>query len=218
MNEIKYVNAHTHDRDDTNIISIVSYRIGVNTLDTSRPYSAGIHPWDTQCCDINAIHNAIETTANLCAIGEIGLDYAASKKNKNIQMLYFCEQLKEAITRKLPVVIHCVKAWEDMLPTLKEYAPKLKGIMIHGFIGDKNTMRELLKIGVYISYGFDASASPKTLETLKEIPLDRLFLENDASKGNIIELYEEVASLRGISVEELKSIIFENQNRLYELD
>lgn len=218
MSEIKYINAHTHNRDDNNIISIVSYRIGVDTIDTSKPYSAGIHPWDTQCCDINSIHKVIETTPNLCAIGEIGLDYAASKKNKNIQMLYLCEQLKEAANKNLPVVIHCVKAWEDMLPTLREYAPKLKGIMIHGFIGDLNTMKELMKIGTYISYGFDASASPKTLETLKQIPLDRLFLENDASEGDIKELYEKVAALRGITVEELKSIIYDNLNRLYELD
>ncbi|MEG1793518.1 MAG: TatD family hydrolase [Rikenellaceae bacterium] len=218
MNEVKYINAHTHNRDDDNIISIVSYRIGVDTIDFSHPYTAGVHPWDTQCCDVNAIAKAIETTENIIAIGEIGLDYAASKKNKNIQMLYFCEQIKEAAKRGLPIVIHSVKAWDDMLPTLKEYAPTIKGIMIHGFIGDKNTFHELIKIGAYISYGFDASASPKTLETLKEIPLEKLFLENDASGGDIVELYQEVANLRNISVEELKKVIFDNFNKLYDLD
>ena len=210
-----FINAHTHDRDDNNVISIVSYRIGVDTVDSSAPFTMGVHPWDTQSFDVNAIRKTIIPNENLKAIGEIGLDYAKGKKNRNIQLLYFRQQLDIAESMDLGAVIHCVKAYDDMMPILQEYAPKLKFIMLHGFIGDPQLAVQLTKMGVYLSFGFTSLNSNKTEDSIRRTPLEMLFLETDDMDNRIEEMYEEVSVIKGCSVEELKEQISNNYQKTY---
>ena len=57
--------------------------------------------------------------------------------------------------------------------------------------------------------------SPKTMEALREVPLDRLFLESDTADRPIEELYRRVAKEKNIDVEILKKIISDNYTKLF---
>lgn len=213
-----YVNVHTHDEtDDENVFGIIAYRIGVDKVETDIPYTCGIHPWDTMDVDINSIRPLINNNENLYGIGEIGLDYYNGQKNRNIQILYFTKQLDIAVELSKIVVIHCVKAYDDLTAVLSEYMPKLRGVIIHSFVGDTVLAKKLTDMGAYLSFGPRSLKSPKTVEALKAVPADRVFIENDDSGDDIIELYGMAAEKMGMEKEQLKDIVWQNFKTLFEV-
>ena len=110
------------------------------------------------------------------AIGEIGLDYRY--EGRDAQREVFISQLRTAKEYSLPVCIHCVRAWGDMMSILREHRPA--GVM-HGFSGSAEILHEVLALGLYV--GFNGSSTnpgnKKALAAIKEVPLDRLLLETD---------------------------------------
>ena len=213
-----YVNVHTHDEtDEKNVFSIISYRIGEDKVRTDIPYTCGIHPWDTMNVDINCIRPLINNNENLYGIGEIGLDYYNGQKNRNIQILYFTKQLEIAVELSKVAVIHCVKAYDDMLAILADYMPKLRGAIIHSFIGDTVLAKKLTDMGAYLSFSPRSLKSPKTIEALKAVPADLIFIENDESGEDIIQIYESAAQKMGIETERLKEIVWNNFKTLFEV-
>lgn len=189
----KYIDIHTHNpRED-----VVS------------PTMAGIHPWlaeskvelpDFAQCDI---------------VGETGLDYVC-QVDRELQKRLFREHLAGAIEANKPVVLHVVRAVDDVLKILAEYRP-LRGVVFHGFIGSWQQAERCIERGYYLSFGARSLRSPKTCEVIAKMPHDLLFCETDAEhdKGNIEQIYSEVAKLRGVSIEELTKSIEENYNTIF---
>jgi TatD DNase family protein len=93
----------------------------------------------------------------------------------------------------------------------------LRGVIFHGFIGSSLLCQQLTKQGYYISFGFNALRSPKTMEALRSCPLNRLFLETDTTAKDINDLYAEVAKLKDIDIEELTENIYNNYTKLFSL-
>ena len=189
----KYIDIHTHNPRE----------------DVLSPTMAGIHPWlaesgaelpDFSQCDI---------------IGETGLDYA-SKVDKEAQKRLFIEHLEAAIKANKPIVLHAVRAVDDILNILKDYSA-LRGVIFHGFIGSWQQAERCIEQGYYLSFGVRSLRSPKTCEVIAKIPQNLLFCETDAEhdKGNIEQVYSEVAKLRGVSIEELTKSIEENYNTIF---
>lgn len=108
-----------------------------------------------------------------------------------------------------PLVIHCVRTLEHILRIRKEMQPVQPWIM-HGFRGKPQQLQSLLSAGIYVSFGLHFNK-----ESLRLCPLDRMLLETDDTIAPIEPLYQEVARLKGISVEELKQVIWENANKLF---
>ena len=188
----KYIDIHTHNPQE-----------GVLS-----PTMAGIHPWlagemvelpDFSQCDI---------------VGETGLDYAC-EVDKELQKRLFIEHLEAAIKANKPVVLHIVRAIEDVLNILKDYS-SLRGVIFHGFIGSWQQAQRCIELGYYLSFGPRSLRSTKTCEVIAKIPHELLFCETDAEhdKGNIEQVYSEVAQLRGVSIEKLAECIEENYNKL----
>lgn len=189
----KYIDIHTHNPRE----------------DVLSPTMAGIHPWqadrewqlpDFAHCDI---------------IGETGLDYAC-KVDKEAQRRLFIEHIKGAEKVQKPIVLHVVRAIEDVLEILKSHKG-LRGVVFHGFVGSWQQAIRCIERGYYLSFGVRSLRSPKTREVIEKIPHTQLFCETDAEehKGNIEQIYSEVAAIRGVSIEALGHSIEENYNRLF---
>ena len=186
-----YIDIHTHNPQ----------------ADHPTPTSAGIHPWHaaSELIDEAAMHSAD-------LIGEIGLDYACNV-DRALQEQIFRQQLSLAERLHKPVVVHCVRAFEPMMKILSEY--QLRAVIFHGFIGSLQQAEQAIKEGYYLSFGEGAFRSPRTIETLRTIPLSRLFAETDESPICIEKIYEMVAAERKIEVTELQTQIENNYNEIF---
>lgn len=172
--------------------------------------TAGIHPWDAAQYDVQELQPLLP---HVQALGEIGLDFACGV-HRQAQFNLLHEQLVMAVAHRLPVVLHCVRAFEPLMDILAEY--DLRAVIFHGFIGSPEQTHRALERGYYLSFGERTFRSPKTLRALCETPLDRLFCETDESDATIDDIYTQTADTKGISLEELTQGIRENYKRIFE--
>lgn len=188
----KYIDIHTHNPRE----------------DVLSPTMAGVHPWDAERGVISPDFEACDI------IGECGLDYAC-KVDRELQKELFRWHLDAADRLHKPVVLHVVRAMDDALQILDSYKT-IKGIVFHGFIGSKEQALECLKRGYYLSFGERSLRSPKSIEALRITPLSQLFCETDDNTTVAIEeIYNRVAQIKQIGVEELKKEIEKNYKKLF---
>lgn len=177
--------------------------------------SVGAHPHCVSGLPENYIEifSTLAKNEKVVAIGEIGIDYHYDTTPKDMQKRYFEEQLVLAQNLDLPVIIHTREATEDTLKILKKY--KVKGT-VHCFSESVETLKEVLKMGMYISLGGAVTFknARKLLEVAYEVPIERLLLETDApymtpvpfrgkrcDSSMIKYTAEKIAEIKGISVE-----------------
>lgn len=189
----RYIDIHTHRP----------------TLRHVEPQAVGIHPWQAE--KEQFLPSIFEGAV---AIGEIGLDFACDV-NREAQQQLFLKQLREAERLDVPVILHCVKAFEPMMKILAER--RLRAVIFHGFIGSVQQAKRAVERGYFLSFGEGAFRSPKTVEAMRMIPLTHLFAETDESDCPIEEVYRRIAEVRGASVEELQRQIEENYKRIFDL-
>ena len=152
------------------------------------------------------------------AIGEIGLDYYWSREFEQEQLLAFEEQVRWSVEMRLPLMIHCRKAQNEMVTILKKYASDLPGGVFHCFTGNEIEARELLQfdrfvLGIGGVLTFKKSNLP---QTLAEVPLNRIVLETDAPymapvphRGQrnepafVLEVLRKLAEVYGIGEEQV---------------
>ncbi len=146
-------------------------------------------------------------TAPASAIGEIGLDYAVPGDHGEQKMI-FADCLRIAEARGLPVILHCVRAFEPAMEILAGF--RLPAVIFHGFIGSREQAARAVRSGYYLSFGERSLNSPKTVEALRSIPLDKLFLETDDALVPIADIYARTADFLAIPLPQLKEIINKN--------
>ena len=171
--------------------------------------TAGIHPWHATTCDLAEVERLVPSVD---AVGEIGLDLVCDAPREE-QMRIFCAQLALAEKFAKPVVLHCVRAFEDVMKALSGY--RLKAVIFHGFIGSVEQAQRAVKQGYYLSFGERTFRSPKSIEALRSTPLSHLFVESDESATPIEKIYGEIAILRGVSIDELTRAVEENFVRIF---
>jgi TatD DNase family protein len=117
----------------------------------------------------------------LCAIGEIGLDYYVQTLDRQRQQQYFDAQLQLAADFELPVLLHVRRSHADVIATLKRFRLKRCGI-IHAFAGSREEAREYIKLGFKLGLG-GAATWPQALRmhrVIAELPLQSIVLETDS--------------------------------------
>ncbi|MGN0534871.1 MAG: TatD family hydrolase [Eubacterium sp.] len=194
-------------------------------------FAAGFHPEcleDASLDDLKIIEKFAKNK-KCVAIGEIGLDYHWMSSSKQVQQDFFEAQIDLAKKMDLPVIVHDREAHGDTLDILKNTKPK--GV-VHCFSGSKEMAREIIKLGMYIGLNgvVTFSNARKSLEVVKEIPLDRLVLETDCpylapvpfrGKRNdsslIPHIAEKIGSVLNMDTQELLNITAENGKRLYNI-
>ena len=117
------------------------------------------------------------------AIGEVGLDYYWSREFEQEQLLAFEEQVRWSVETRLPLMIHCRKAQNELVSILKKYADDLPGGVFHCFTGNEQEARQLLEfprfvLGIGGVLTFKKSHLPEVLPAC--VPLERIVLETDA--------------------------------------
>ena len=191
---LPYVNIHTHRPTGSGI-----------ELRTE-----GVHPWDA---DMQLVATLGEQLSDAQAVGETGLDFVHGP-SREVQTEALRAQLRLARERGLPVVLHCVRAFEPLMRELAACEPR--AVIFHGFIGSPEQARRALAKGYFLSFGERAFASPKTLAALRETPLSQLFLETDDSPVPIEEIYARAAEARGVPTEVLQRATLANYERIFE--
>ena len=173
--------------------------------------SAESHPWhltaENLSCQIERMENML-SDSRVLALGEVGLD-KLTECPYPIQIKAFEEivSISEAYGKSL--IIHCVKSVDELIAIRKKMRPALPWIM-HGFRGKPQQADSLLRHGFYLSFGEHYNS-----QVMKEIPIERLFLETDESNVPIDELYNRAAAIRHISAEELKLAVLHNVNNVF---
>ncbi len=144
--------------------------------------AVGIHPHDaTQCTEesLRTLHTLAQHP-RVVAIGEIGLDFYRDLSPREAQYEAFHAQLQLAVEARLPVVIHCREAYDELLEVLAQY-PTVRGVL-HCFSGMPEHAQRGLELGYYLGVG--GVVTFKNAETLRQIvrtmPRERLLLETDA--------------------------------------
>ena len=165
------------------------------------------------------------------AVGEIGLDYHWDVEPREVQQKWFIRQLDLARKVGLPVNIHSRNASEDTFRIIKEHASDLTGI-IHCFSGSKELAAEYVKLGYYIGVGgvvtFKNRKKLKSSRGSNTTDIDctgnRLpYLAPEPNRGKRNEsayiqyVAEEIARLKGISVEEVLTQTEINAKQVYQL-
>ena len=191
---LPYVNIHTHRPTGSGI-----------ELRTE-----GVHPWDA---DMQLVATLGEQLSDAQAVGETGLDFVHGP-SREVQTEALRAQLRLARERGLPVVLHCVRAFEPLMRELAACEPR--AVIFHGFIGSPEQARRALAKGYFLSFGERAFASPKTLAALRETPLSQLFLETDDIPVPIEEIYARAAEARGVPTEVLQRATLANYERIFE--
>ncbi len=205
------VNIHTHYKS-ADSIEIVNYS---DIFDFPSYYSFGIHPWDSETNGLKI--SEIENKAHdkfMLAIGEIGLDKVKGPAFE-IQKSCFIDQVLIAEKINRPVIIHCVKAWNEIKAIKKELQPKQTWIF-HGF-SKVAILDSVLQEGLMISIGAGILNNTKLQEALLRIPNDQLFLETDDSEITILEVYKKVSTLKNLSLSELEQIIENNFKHIFRI-
>lgn len=209
-----YIDIHTHNPLNHRL-GVRNFRLAAEEKPTSDPLSAGIHPWDSERLLPCSEQLLRELEGMECvAIGEIGLDKVCDAAREAQQTL-FEKQLDIATHRELPVIIHCVKSQAEILEKLKGY-PNLPAVIFHGFIGSPQQAKEIISNRHYISFGFSALRSPKTIKAIEACPTENIFLESDESQEDITTLYQGVATIKGVTTEQLCAQIFNNYRRIFQ--
>ncbi|MQP52569.1 MULTISPECIES: TatD family hydrolase [unclassified Flavobacterium] len=212
----KFINLHTHKFSNLdNVIEVVNQYPW--EFDTSIPnYSIGIHPWyideSRLESDLNIIKEKLQLTSCL-ALGECGLDKRIEIPFET-QIKVFKMQIDLVKQTNKPIVLHCVAAYDEVIAIKKEL--KIENPMIiHGFSKNEQVAKSLLNNGFYLSFGKYLLRNPDLEKVFTFAPENQILLETDTIEESIYEVYEKAASIKGISLEEMKAIVFANFSSVF---
>lgn len=206
-----FFNIHTHTLVNPES-EIISYSPGLYPTDPRIVYSSiGIHPWylteDNAETQWNALLEQISSPTTI-AIGEGGLDKLKGP-SLDTQIRILKQQVLLSEEKKLPLILHCVKAYNELILLKKEIQPSQPWI-IHGFRGKESLAIDCLRHGFHLSFGEHFQE-----DALQAVPLEKLFIETDESGTSIEAIYQSIAKVRGISLEELNESIKKNVKEVF---
>ena len=147
----------------------------------------GLHPEEVKADypeQLDTIwHSLNEASSDIIAIGEVGLDFYWSREFEQEQLAAFEEQVRWSVKTRLPLMIHCRKAQNEMVKILRRYESQLPGGVFHCFTGNAIEAKELLSfdrfvLGIGGVLTFKKSHLPEVLP--ENVPLSRIVLETDS--------------------------------------
>ena len=223
---IPFIDIHTHFRNNKpDVIPVLNIaqkdhlfhnRDSLSWAPHSTYFSAGLHPWFLNTNNFEADFSTLSELMKcpqVIAVGECGLD-----RLKGVDLAFqthvFEAHIRLAESLSKPVVIHCVKAFNELVAIKKRLKPHIP-LIVHGFNQNQTILTDLIKNDFYISIGAKVvySNSPAAA-AVQWIPTERLFLETDDIEMNIMTVYERVAELKGLDLAVLKSNMVDNFNRI----
>ncbi len=212
-------NIHTHKVDDAScqgydVKSILNtYPEDFYEKRNQHPdcwFSCGVHPWNAEDSDSQLrILEEIIVDPNVVAVGEAGLDKLRGAE-MSVQIGVFRRQIELALSVNKPLIIHCVKAWDELIRLYKEYEGSNIPWIIHGYRGNPRQTEQLSKVGFKFSIG--EKFNP---DSLKNIPLTDIFCETDESYLTICKVYENISSVFGVNKNHFAILVADNVGRVF---
>lgn len=167
----------------------------------------------------------------IIAIGEVGLDFYWSREYEQEQLAAFEEAVKWSVETRLPLMIHCRKAQNEMIHIMRHYEKELPGGVFHCFTGNQREAEAFLRFDRFVLGvgGVSTFKSSHLREDLPAaVPLDCIVLETDSpymapvpyrGKRNesafIVEVMRTLAASYGLDEAEFAQITNENVRRVF---
>jgi TatD DNase family protein len=207
-----YIDFHTHKplfSPDSNVLEIISMHKAVKY--EKEYFTVGHHPWWTESPlseeDIQNLEILLSDKFCL-GIGECGLDKLKGA-SKEIQEEVFYQHIMLANKHNVPLIIHCVRQYDQVINFRKKYGKT--PWVIHGFRRNKQLAKSLIDQGIMVSVSPFENMNESFVDMLKYLPSESYFLETDSEYTlNIMKRYQIMATLRNIDLEELKEQMMEN--------
>ncbi len=178
-------------------------------LHARHAFSCGIHPWYSEDSANQITYlSEIASDERIIAIGETGLDKLKGP-SFDVQMPVFKSHITLSERLNKPIIIHCVKAWEEIIKIKNECKPANPWI-IHGYRGKPELTKRLIKEGFYFSMGESIN-----VESVQLLPPDTIFCETDESEINLRDIYLQVAHALNLELEEFAEIVANNVKRVF---
>lgn len=177
-------------------------------------YSIGVHPWDAANFDEQSLKElkTKATNKNCLAIGEIGLDKTLGP-SLSVQIDAFTIQAQLADELKLPVILHCVRSWNEVQKIKKQLKPNSPWIF-HGFSKVK-LLDQVIESGCFISIGAAILSNRSLRASIDQIPMEKLLLETDDKDLPIEMIYQEVAFLKKMEMKLIEEQIEKNFKTIF---
>ena len=240
------IDAHLHIHDpsfdsDREAVLIRAKRVGVEAmisagvnlgdsikcLEVSRKFpevfpAVGLHPTE-DLSQIDGVLNLVESSPDIVAVGEIGLDYAYQKRPEQIEP--FRKQVSLAMELDLPVVVHSRSAGRYVLEILE--AMKAERVLLHGFDGSLKLIKKVVDLGYFVSVPVTVVKSEYKQRLVEALPVDNLLLETDSpvlnpfggrnEPANLIYGLKKISEIKGIEPKELEKITDRNAKSLFRI-
>lgn len=213
-------NMHTHclssdNTDGYDIVDILNtYPSSYDEEKKEHPFclfSCGIHPRhadDHSLQQSRVLEAILAQNKDVIAVGEVGLDKLQGEA-LFIQSQVFEQQVRLAIDYCKPIIIHCVRYWDELIAIKRKYRSKQAWI-IHGYRGNTNQAKQLSELGFLFSVGYFFNQ-----DAVKQLPFESLFCETDDRNTPIIDVYRKVADAKEIDLDSLASIVEMNIKKTF---
>lgn len=218
MEKTLYINIHTHWPPKQQEWALQNLYKNFDSPDLPAFFSAGLHPWylakETWRGELEQVQKLLPGNRML-ALGEAGLDKIC-ETDYTLQKEVFIAQLALANQVKKPLIIHCVRAYDDIMQLLDTHRNKVP-VIFHGFNKGLALAEKLVSKGYYLSFGKDLQR-PHMHEVFSSIPFNRIFLETDDAGITIEAVYEKAAAIRHISAEEVSLQLKQNLQTVFNIN
>jgi TatD DNase family protein len=195
----------------------------------------GIHPMQADQPVDDEAYSQLESLARdnpqVVCISEVGLDYLPTSPDHEVQDQVFRQHIHLAKSLHLPIIFHSRESHPDVFRVLREESAGLVGGAMHYFQGDAETASEAIDCGFYISLARPLTRLPELQDVARNIPMEHIVLETDAypqpfkkyrhnwtEPRHLADVAQCLATIKGISVDEVAEITTANLSRLLKLD
>jgi TatD DNase family protein len=213
--ETDYIDIHTHGSGQVSgvfyVETLMAHEEREPVETAGKAFIYGIHPWFVTHDNRDVLLKNVQKNAvnqSVIAVGESGFDKIRGPELE-LQREIFEKQVMIAEANSKPVIIHCVRAWDELLMAHKKLRP-VSPWLVHGFRGNPELAMQLITRGMYLSFWFDFITRPESSALVRTLPSGRIFLETDGAGINIADIYNKVSADLSIEVDDLKKIIYSN--------
>lgn len=180
---------------------------------------------------LDKMHAELTSGTRYIAVGEVGLDFYWSRDYEKQQLDAFERQMRWSIKTRLPLMIHCRKAQNELLHIMKPYINELPGGVFHCFTGNQKEAERYLESDKFVLGvgGVSTFKSSHLREDLPAaVPLTRIVLETDSpymapvphrgqrnESSFVVEVMRQLAISYHVTEEEVAKQTNENVRRVF---
>lgn len=210
-----FLDIHTHSTSSSHHVFEIQNKYPTD-IDFSTPFSVGIHPWflkkETLEIELVLLEEKLQHP-NCFAVGECGLDKTIDV-DFDFQKEVFIHQIHLSEKYHKPMIIHCVRAFQEIIELKKQFSPKQTWIL-HGFQKNKQLAESLVFNGIFLSFGEAVLSKSDLQKVILDFPLDYLLTETDNSEVSIALIYQKIAAIKNIEIGAFKEKIQVNLNTIF---